>query len=614
MPFVASQDWSPKGVAALEEQAIAALRETTQNVSVVASAGAGKTEFLAQKADYLLTTGRCRAPFRILAISFKVDAARELRERVAKRCGPELARQFDSRTYSAFTKGLVDRFYKLIQAPFQPAPDYGIYFQKDVYWNNLKRRSGANHLSTREAQDLTRRTQLPYDRTQFAAHEVAMLDLYWSGIGPDYPGHNLTFAMIDRLAEHIMRCNPALRAALHRTYPFVFLDEFQDTTVAQYDTLNTCFLGSDSILTAVGDDKQRIMGWAGAIPNAFGTYEPDFTAMRFALSNNWRSHEALVHIQHAIALELDDATVQPEAKALCSISGSSGEIWLFDNAKDEAAHLATAIGDSVSSGETIPSDYALLVRAYANNVENSLRPIFEKQGLSVRNLARNIGTISVEDIQKEPLTLALMPFLRLAVRKRSPEDWRAAQDFLRRARSVAADDELRCEAISKDLQVLLTDMRTIIIESQPNSKSSTALLTRIGKMFDTSVYSSLHPTYRRASGLKRAATGLVRLLGECADRHDSWPAAIDNFDGLNHVQILTVHKSKGMEFHTIFCIGIDSRWRDLVDLKPEELRGFYVALSRAKQRVVFTATRQNGGPVAEICTLLATQGMVVTEF
>jgi len=614
MPFVKAENWRPKGVASLEDQAVSALRETARNVSVVASAGSGKTEFLAQKADYLLTTGICRAPFRVLAISFKVDAARELRERVAKRCGPELASQFDSRTYAAFTKGLVDRFYKLIPTPFQPAPDYGIYFQNEAYWNDLKRRSGSGHLSTRQVEDLTRKTQIPYDRNQLTPHEAALLDLYWSGIGPEYPNHNLTFSMIDRLAEHIIRCNPALRAALHRTYPYVFLDEFQDTTVAQYDTLKTCFRGSNSILTAVGDDKQRIMGWAGAIQNAFGTYEPDFSAMRFSLSNNWRSHEALVQMQHAIALELDNTTVQPEAKALCSVTGSSGEIWLFDNIRDEAAQIATVISDSVSKGSAVPSDFAILVRAYANNIEDRLRPIFEQHGLSVRNLARNIGSISIEDIQKEPLTLALLPFLRLAVRKRSPEDWRATQAFLRRAKGIAADDELGCEKISKDLQILLADLRSIMSEIKPTSKTSTALLTRIGKMFDTNVYSSLHPTYRRPSGLKRAGAGLVQWLGACAERHDNWLAAIDDFDGLNHVQILTVHKSKGMEFHTVFCVGIDGRWRNLDALLPEELRGFYVALSRAKQRVVFTASRRNGGLVPEICTLVGAQGMAITEF
>jgi len=57
-----------------------ALRQTAQSVLVTAGAGAGKTEFLAQKATYLLQTGLCAAPKRILAISFKRDAARNLQK------------------------------------------------------------------------------------------------------------------------------------------------------------------------------------------------------------------------------------------------------------------------------------------------------------------------------------------------------------------------------------------------------------------------------------------------------------------------------------------------------------------------------------------------------
>ena len=68
-----------------------------------------KTEFLAQRAAFLLQTGLCPAPRRILAISFKRDSAANLARRVADRL-PEHAGRFVSLTFDAFTKGLVDRF------------------------------------------------------------------------------------------------------------------------------------------------------------------------------------------------------------------------------------------------------------------------------------------------------------------------------------------------------------------------------------------------------------------------------------------------------------------------------------------------------------------------
>ncbi|NEE38094.1 UvrD-helicase domain-containing protein, partial [Streptomyces sp. SID7982] len=102
------KDWRPAGIEDLEPAAWAALRDTG-NVAVVAGPGAGKTEFLAQRASYLLQTGLCPWPQHILAISFKRDAAANLGRRVAARA-PEHASRFASMTFDAFTKGLVDRF------------------------------------------------------------------------------------------------------------------------------------------------------------------------------------------------------------------------------------------------------------------------------------------------------------------------------------------------------------------------------------------------------------------------------------------------------------------------------------------------------------------------
>src|SRR5688572_3478203 len=127
MSFVRPRDWKPQGVADLESRAWEALRETERSVLVTAGAGAGKTEFLAQKATYLLQTGLCPNPKRILAISFKRDAARNLAERVEMRCPPEQARRFDSVTFDAFNKGLLDRFRATVPEPFKPPRNYRVH-------------------------------------------------------------------------------------------------------------------------------------------------------------------------------------------------------------------------------------------------------------------------------------------------------------------------------------------------------------------------------------------------------------------------------------------------------------------------------------------------------
>ena len=99
--MITPEDWFPSDGLILEPNALRAATERKHCLALTAGPGAGKTEMLAQRADFLLRTGTCRYPYRILAISFKVDASRNLKERVRRRCGHDLApsRNEDNRGY-----------------------------------------------------------------------------------------------------------------------------------------------------------------------------------------------------------------------------------------------------------------------------------------------------------------------------------------------------------------------------------------------------------------------------------------------------------------------------------------------------------------------------------
>ncbi len=100
--MIAIEKWNPADGLNLEPNALRAATECGQSLALTAGPGAGETEMLAQRADFLLRTGTCRYPKRILAISFKVDASRNLKERVQQRCGVELASRIDSYKFHAF--------------------------------------------------------------------------------------------------------------------------------------------------------------------------------------------------------------------------------------------------------------------------------------------------------------------------------------------------------------------------------------------------------------------------------------------------------------------------------------------------------------------------------
>lgn len=316
MPRASPDDWKPIDVE-LEKAADETVRANEHRV-IVAGPGAGKTELLAQRACYLLQTGVCRSPKRILAISFKKDAARTLAARVEKRCGKGLSHRFESYTFDAFAKGLVDRFRLAIPAAFQPTVDYKLdsISQKDLnlFLGDL---DPPKEVGTKESvESLPRKTFLReffhlYPLGQEMHKNVAggwAASQLWSHLVQQKPSQ-LTFPMLGRLAELLLRTNPFLLRALRLTYAYVFLDEFQDTTRVQFDLTRTAFLGSSAILTAVGDNKQRIMGWAEALQDSFTAFLDTYGGERKQLTMNYRSAPRLVAIQQELMQAIDKDSV-----------------------------------------------------------------------------------------------------------------------------------------------------------------------------------------------------------------------------------------------------------------------------------------------------------------
>jgi superfamily I DNA/RNA helicase len=124
---IQTKNWVPIGNMTLEPNAYEVVCSNT-NYSIIAGPGAGKTELLAQRACYLFQTGLCPDPYRILAISFKTDSAKNLKERVAERCSKQDAMRFDSLTFAAFAKSMLDRFMGALPEIWRPTQDYELYF------------------------------------------------------------------------------------------------------------------------------------------------------------------------------------------------------------------------------------------------------------------------------------------------------------------------------------------------------------------------------------------------------------------------------------------------------------------------------------------------------
>lgn len=621
MPLTRPDDWRPSGVAELEPNAWRALRHDGC-ASVVAGPGAGKTEFLAQRASYLLETGLCPAPRRILAISLKTDAASNLAERVRRRCGEQLGSRFDSMTFDAFTKGLVDRFGPGLPPAWRIDGQYGISFPGYRDFQGFLQGTiaaapapwKADIAGYRIADFETGRIGVlrldPEPRSPVNALEFAA-SRWWSG-RLSSGGTKLTFTMLNRLAEMLLRIQRQIGRAVRTTYPFVFLDEFQDTTYAQFDFLHSAFQHPGITVTAVGDGKQRIMGWAGARADSFERFRSDFSAIEVPLLCNFRSSPELVAVQHVVAQAVDAGAIPAVSRATRTVSGDVVQVWASTSEAREADHLARWIASDMAARGTAPRDYAILVRQTADRFEAGLQPYFGALGLGLRNEAKRLGRTTLQDLLGETMAIIAVAILRLATERRAPESWTLASKAIARLRAADPEDAEACAAAEKELVTFVARLRKSLRTNPPDTATAQGLSAHVVGFLGQASLARAYPEYGSGDSLSIAVEGFSLHLTGCVDGAPDWKTVLDRFEGLDQVPLLTVHKSKGLEYDTILFVGLDDgMWWSHSTGNPEGLSTFFVALSRARQRAIFTFCSGRGTRtrVADLHGLLASAGV-----
>lgn len=623
MHIIKESDWRPSEIVDLEPNAWVALRNKG-NTCVVAGPGAGKTEYLAQRAAYLLQTGKCPAPFRILAISFKKDAAKNLADRVQKRCDPEQALRFDSMTFDALTKGLVDRFHAVIPESWRPTKrqdiifpsrrDYDDFLKKSEFnaphneWQHEIASIGSNNFENNLLSDIS----LPIMTLEPSNGKDWLVQRWWYEHLKKRPNSQLSFVMINRLAELLLRSNTHILRALRLTYPFVFLDEFQDTTSAQYGFLHTAFYGTNTVLTAVGDDKQRIMGWAGALPDAFNKFVSEFDASRIPLTFNYRSSPGLVQIQHIVAQALDENVSAVESQTEESIDDACAEIWRLQDEAAEARQIASWIAEDMKNRRLSPRDYAILIKQTPDRFEAQLGEALNAYELFLRNESKKVGKTTLQDLLTEDLTLLSVAILRIAVEQQSPKNWEQVIHVLENLRGLNHHDEIAGSQLHDDFSAFVKELRVWVQNTAPSSESSLEILAKIFYFINLAELQQTYTNYATGENLQIAQEALVEHFAICSETSATWLECLDAFEGRAHIPLMTIHKSKGLEYNTVIFMGLDDNlWWSHRPGHHEGTATFFVGLSRAKQKVVFTYCEARGQPdgVKDLYEHLANAGV-----
>ncbi|MNO23712.1 ATP-dependent DNA helicase PcrA [compost metagenome] len=588
MKIIDKNIWEPADGLTLEPAALQVVK-SENNALVIAGPGAGKTELLAQRACFLLETSTCNAPRKILAISFKRDAAKNLAERVEKRCGTELSKRFQSMTYDAFAKSLVDRFYLGIPKEYRPNSVYDIAVA-DRTQNDI--RTAYEHAGFVPPVGMR-----PRDINDFLEKEIVRYALPLPQES-DYPTKaawglllkgdvtdtaRLSFTMITRLATYLLQCNQQLIKSLQMTYSHVFLDEFQDTTRIQYELVKTCFYNSNSVLTAVGDGKQRIMVWAGAMRDVFPTFTSDFGSTAYQLVMNHRSAPRLIEIQKMFFSRFNEQPISIQTNPKWQATDGQAYLHMFDDHVQEAKTIVNLVQGYINDGSHKPNDICILVKQRVDAYSSELITEFNLCGIQ----ARNEGVY--QDFLKEDYISLCINTLIIAVR-RDASSWTYCRNILLDLKSV---DESSSEihASQRELSDFITELKSDL-RAIDNENDLKMIIKKITDFYSTDALKAYFPQYLRSSYIERLSSQLANYLWEEYDKSGTVGAAINNLLGKNTVPIMTIHKSKGLEFKTIIFLGLeDAAFFRFNDQREEDTAAFFVALSRAKNTLHFTFSK-----------------------
>lgn len=341
-------EWKPtKGIEPTQE--LMDIITCDRSVSVLACAGAGKTELLAQKANYLLVTGICPWPKRILSLTFKTEAQANIKVRIGKRCG-EASSRFDSFTFHAFCKSVVDRFKNILPLSQRPHDGYDIVFKESEAKKNSK---------------------------------------------------ILMERLID-MAIIILKEREDVRAMFSNSYSHVFVDEFQDTTNKQYELLKLLFQGTPSKLLSVGDINQSIMLWADARETVFDDFLNDFSAEQKYLLKNYRASDEIGRVLDVFIDYIKNPTEEVDSS---DVSSPNCSVSIFSNEVQEAKLVSQSIKALIDGGVN-NKDICILTKQQSALYTERISGELARLGIEHADMNE------LQDAFKEPLGLIFSQFLK----------------------------------------------------------------------------------------------------------------------------------------------------------------------------------------------------------
>lgn len=604
---------------------------------VIAGAGSGKTRVLTYKIAYLLQQGV--KPWSIMALTFTNKAAREMKERIGKLVGQELAQHLYMGTFHSISsrilraeaqhigftnnftiydesdsRSLIKTIVKemgLDEKVYKPA---SVHSRISMAKNNLM--SAENYARDKELYQADQRAKMP-----------RVGDIFITYVQRCQQANAMDFDDLLTLTFKLFQEHEDIRKKYADRFDFLLVDEYQDTNHAQMRIVMQLCKEKERVC-AVGDDSQSIYSFRGANIDNILSFQSRFKEARlFKLEQNYRSTQSIVEAANSLIKHNSNQI----PKHVYS-KNDKGERLIYKPAysdKEEALIVCREIKRIKRQDDCQYSDFAILYRTNAQS--RSFEEEFRKQGIPYR-IYGGLSFFQRKEIKD------VIAYFRLVANPDDEEAFKRIINYPSRGIGnttvakiaacaldnhvsfwqVISSPEHYGLGVNKGTLAKLESFRLMISGFVEKSASMNAfdlgdtIVKESGISADIYKSGSRDPEdLARQENLEELLGGMQSFVEECREEGREQEAYLTDYlqgvalltdldskgdDDEPRVSLMTVHASKGLEFPTVFVVGLEenifpsaivSTLREL----EEERRLLYVAITRAEKHCVLTSAK-----------------------
>ena len=613
----------------LNQQQKEAVQSTKGPVLLLAVPGSGKTTVLVTRLGYMIYCKNI-PPESILTVTYTVAATKDMSERFAVRFGEDMAKRLEFRTINGICARIIQYYGRRIgKTPFELVKD------EKATTGMLIRICQDHGMGYPTESDLKNvRTLITYIKNMMLNEEELQKleeesDIRIAGIYREYCRQMREQKLMDYddqmlYAYNMLRKDPGVLAYFQNRYPYICVDEAQDTSKIQHAIIALLAVGTGNLFM-VGDEDQSIYGFRAAYPEALLSFEKKHPGAKVLLmEENFRSNAKIVEAadkfiqKNTLRHEKHMRAAREAGTDIREISLKSRKaqyVYLMKAAQECTAGMIGMNGSEEHRGrEDVPAtETAVLYRD--NECAIPLIDLLERKNIPYRMRNADLSFFTHRTV------LDVQNIIRFAMDPKDTELF--MQIYYRLKLFFNKKDALRYAQISqeKDMEVLDAALKYGNLEKyqEDNIRNLKRQMVRILNMpGDEAVNQILtymgYQDYLKKMGMNANKLETVKLIGSRVESPEKLLERLEELRTIIQEKVSdkdcpfilsTMHASKGLEYDTVYLLDVmdgilpekvlaNPRMASKEELETyeEERRLFYVGVTRAKNQLnVFTTNK-----------------------